>query len=292
MILSMTGFGEARKEEDGVTYRVEIRSLNNRYFKLSMKLPEQFQRYESQIDKQLRSRLDRGTLNFLLRVAGDAQAAVEINKAALAQYLDHLRDVAKGDSVTRIDLASLLMIPGVCQTPDFDEATLDTQFEIIHGLTAEALDGLIEMRRTEGKALLEDLQVQCVEIASRLDEITPRAPRVIDEYATRLRARVQQLLATSSVELEQDTLAREVAVFAERCDVNEEIARTRSHLGQFAELCDAPESVGRKLEFLAQELLREANTIGSKANDAEIARHVVEIKAAIDRLKEQVQNVE
>jgi uncharacterized protein (TIGR00255 family) len=292
MILSMTGFGEARAQVEGVTYRVEIRSLNNRYFKLSCKLPEQFQRYEPQIDKQLRSKLGRGSVHYILRVRDENTAALEINKAALSRYVAQLQEVAGAGGTSRIDLAGLLLIPGVCEPPDVSDTVLEAQFRTVQELTAQAVDRLVEMRRAEGAALLKDLHARCAEIRSRLAEIQTRAPIVVEDYAKRLRGRVQQLLAASSVELEEDTLAREVAIFAERCDLNEEIARTGSHLDQFLALCDAPVETGRKLEFLSQELLREANTIGSKANDAEIARHVVEIKAAIDRIKEQVQNVE
>jgi uncharacterized protein (TIGR00255 family) len=257
MILSMTGFGEARAQVEGVTYRVEIRSLNNRYFKLSCKLPEQFQRYEPQIDKQLRSKLGRGSVHYILRVRDENTAALEINKAALSRYVAQLQEVAGAGGTSRIDLAGLLLIPGVCEPPDVNDTVLEAQFRTVQELTAQAVDRLVEMRRAEGAALLKDLHARCAEIRSRLAEIQTRAPIVV-----------------------------------ERCDLNEEIARTGSHLDQFLALCDAPVETGRKLEFLSQELLREANTIGSKANDAEIARHVVEIKAAIDRIKEQVQNVE
>ncbi len=292
MILSMTGFGEARAHEDGITYQVEIRSQNNRYFKVSMRLPEQFQRYEVEIDRQLRSRLGRGSVTHSLRVADEnAPAAYEIDKAALSQYITNLQEVARAHDGVSIDLAGLLNIPGVCRPSEVGEEKLKEQYSVVQQLTSEATDKLIEMRRAEGRALQEDLLGQCADIRARLAEIEVRSPLVVKEYARRLRSRVEQLLNGSTVELEQDALAREVAVFAERCDINEEVSRMRSHLDQFAGLCDEPEAAGRKLEFLAQELLREANTIGSKANDVEIARHVVEIKAAVDRLKEQVQNV-
>jgi len=292
MILSMTGFGEARTHEDGVTYHVEIRSVNNRYFKLSMRQPEQFQRYEGEIERQLRARLGRGSVIYSLRVTDEnATATYAINTTALSQYVAQLEEVAAARDAVRIDLAGLLEIPGVSQPAEIPEAALEARFQIVQGVTSEALEKLIEMRRVEGEALLRDLNTQCSEVHKRLTKVEARSPLVVEEYSKRLHSRVQQLLTGSSIDLEQDALAREVAVFAERCDINEEVSRTRSHLEQFAELCAATEEAGRKLEFLAQELLREANTIASKANDAEIARDVVEIKGAIDRIKEQVQNV-
>jgi uncharacterized protein (TIGR00255 family) len=293
MILSMTGFGEARATVESVSYRVEIRTVNNRYFKPSLRLPEQFVRYEAEVDRQLRSKLGRGSVFFTLRVEDEnATTAYEINRAALSKYVSRLREVAGNEPTARIDLAGLLAIPGVCQPPDIDELTLTAQFKIALGITAQAIERLIEMRRAEGAALLRDLDAQCAEIRTRLGLVEVRAPVVVEDYAKKLRTRVQQLLNESNVELEKDALAREVAIYAERCDINEEISRVRSHLDQFETLCQGPEEAGRKLDFLAQELLRETNTIGSKANDAEIAGHVVAIKAAIDRIKEQVQNVE
>ena len=159
-------------------------------------------------------------------------------------------------------------------------------------LTNRGLDALMDMRRDEGRSLHDDLLGYCEAVRTRLASIASRAPGVIDEYRERLRSRVASLMQSGGFQLEADGLLREVAVFAERCDISEEITRMGSHLDQFVEVCGRDEQVGRTLDFLAQELLREANTIGSKSNDAAIARSVVEIKGLIDRLKEQVQNVE
>lgn len=296
MIHSMTGFGEARTESGGVTYRVEIRSLNNRYFKASIKLPEHFQRYEAQVDKLLRSRLGRGSVSYTLRMRDENPAAAyQINTAILGEYVRQLSSVAGEDDCTMIDLARLVEVPGIFQPPEIEEKVIAQQFATVEKLTVEALEKLIAMRSVEGQALLADLEASCKEVRSRIGEVREHAPAVVVEYQKRLHSRVQQLLDGtdgSNLELFQDAVSREVAIFAERCDVNEELSRIDSHLDQFAALCAAPEVVGRKLDFLTQELLREANTIGSKSNSAAISRHVVEIKASIDRIKEQVQNVE
>ena len=158
--------------------------------------------------------------------------------------------------------------------------------------TLEALDRLVDMRSTEGRALREDLLVHCGRIRELCCKVAELAPTVIEEYQDKLRERVAVLLRAAKLDVDKETLLREVAVFADRCDISEEIARLTSHLDQFTTLCESPELAGRKLDFLTQEMLREANTIGSKSNNAAIARHVVEIKGSIDRLKEQVQNVE
>ena len=293
MILSMTGFGEADRLADGVHYRVELRSFNNRYFKSSIKLPEVLQPAEVEIEKLLRSRLGRGSVSYSLRMKDEnPSAAYEINTAVLTRYVRQLREAAGDTAGLTIDLANLIEVPGVSQPPAYDKELLSSRFAAVERLTNEAIDRLIEMRRAEGAALLRDLQKHCDVIRTRLAEIRQRSPLVVKEYQKKYHARVQQLIDGSKIEIDHDSIVRELAIYAERCDINEEVSRIDSHLDQFAELCDAPEESGRKLDFLAQEMLREANTIGSKANDAEISRHVVETKAAIDRIKEQVQNVE
>ena len=216
-------------------------------------------------------------------------------RCSLGEYVRQLRGVAGEDKSTTIDLARLAEAPGVFQPPEIEDELIVQQFATIERLTTEALDKLIAMRSVEGRALLADLEASCKDVRSRIAEVRQQAPAVVVEYQKRLHSRVQQLLDGtdgSNLVLFQDAISREVAIFAERCDVNEEVSRIDSHLDQFAALCAAPEVVGRKLDFLTQELLREANTIGSKSNSAAISRHVVEIKAAIDRIKEQVQNVE
>jgi len=293
MIHSMTGYGEASAQANGASYSVEIRSLNNRYFKASIRLPEHMQRFETDVERQLRTRLGRGSIQFTLRIRNDpAISLAEIDTTAVQRYADPLVKLVGNRPNATIDLATLLTLPGVCQPPEVAESELVERFRIVGELIDKAGARLREMRRVEGEALLRDLRTQCETIRGRVGEIRKRAPLVVEEYHRRLKLRVQQLLDGAGQVVDSDTLARETAIFADRCDINEELNRLQSHLDQFGELCDAAEETGRKLDFLAQEMLREANTIGSKANDAEISRHVVEIKSAIDRIKEQVQNVE
>jgi len=293
VIQSMTGFGEAQHHEPGLTYTLEIRSLNNRYFKPAIKLPEPLQFLEANVEKLLRSRLGRGSVTYTLRLRSETvEAAHDINTAALEWYLGRLRQVQPPGGPVSIDMATILTLPGVCQPRQVDDDARHAQWQTIRQLTEEALDRLLAMRREEGQALRLDLLTQCQAIREHLDVVARRAPSVIQEYHQRLARRVGELTAGATLELNKADLAREVAVFAERSDVNEELARLASHLDQFVQLCDSKEHAGRKLDFIAQEMLREANTIGSKGNDGEIAREIVEVKSRIDRLKEQVQNVE
>jgi uncharacterized protein (TIGR00255 family) len=295
MILSMTGYGDAQASVDGVSYALEIRSLNNRYFKALIKLPENLQFLESEVEKLLRTRLGRGSVSCVLRVRSDAATDYKIHPGALQDYVNQICAVRLPPGVNAtLDLGSVAAMPGVCQPPILDEALREKYWEILRGLVERAMGKVVEMRRVEGEALCADLLNHCRHTREHLAEISTRAPRVTLDYHERLRNRVQMLMneGAARIELDGDALAREIAIFAERCDISEELARLASHLEQFAKFCDSKEHAGRKLDFLAQEMLREANTIGSKSNDAEIARHVVEIKALIDRLKEQVQNVE
>jgi uncharacterized protein (TIGR00255 family) len=294
MILSMTGYGEAQLAVDGVSYALEIRSVNNRYLKTIIKLPEHLQFLEPEVEKVLRQRMHRGTVTYVLRLRNSSAAgAYEINRAALEHYLSQMRDVQLPPGMTgNVDLAAVLLLPGVCQAPEQDEESRSAAWKTIERLTETALERLMDMRRAEGEALRDDLLAHCRRIRQVVAGITMRAPQVVADYQQKLRDRVGQLIRDAKLEIDKDTLLREVAVYADRCDISEELARLSSHLDQFEKLCSGPELAGRKLDFLAQELLREANTVGSKSNDAAITRDVVEIKGSIDRLKEQVQNVE
>jgi len=293
MILSMTGFGDALAVQDGTHYAVEIRSLNNRYFKPVIKLPDVVAGLEPEIETILREKLVRGSITCVLKMRVDgAGAAYIINHAALQSYITQLHDIkGLGDSV-RIDLASLLHLPGVTQEPTDDADHLERHGPIVRDLIAKAVVKLHSMRQREGQALLTDLTRHADVIVTALSEIEKRAPFVIDEYHKRLLARVNELLSKAQMHVNQIDLLKEVAVFAERSDISEEIQRLRHHLTVFDHACRTTEHAGRKLDFLTQEMLREANTIGSKANDALLAGHVVDIKGSIDRMKEQVQNVE
>lgn len=293
MIVSMTGFGDAAAERDGTHYAVEIRSLNNRYFKSVIKLPDHVAGLEPEIETMLRERLGRGSITYVLKMRVDsAEAAYHVNTAALDSYLRQLEARSNGNARHTIDLATLLTLPGVCQEPRDDTDEIRRHGEMIRDLTRTAISRLLEMRQREGAALFDDLLRHLSGMHEHLDRIEERAPLVADDYHRRLQCRVRELLLKAELKVDQVDLVREVAVFAERSDISEEVQRLRHHLRQFEQCCREEDHAGRKLDFITQEMLREANTIASKSNDAVIAGHVVDVKGAIDRLKEQVQNVE
>src|SRR5258705_8852966 len=293
MIVSMTGFGDATAERDGTHYSVEIRSLNNRFFKASIKLPENVSGLEPELETMLREQLGRGSITYILKTRSQtAEAAYLINTQALEAYLEQLHKIKSPNGPFNIDLGALLGLPGVCQEPRDESDEIERHGPVIRELTAKAVIKLNAMRGREGEALFKDLMKHTQVIATNLSEIAKRAPFVIDDYHKRLVQRVNVLVSKAELTVNQADLLKEVAVFAERADIAEEIQRLTSHLEACEQACRTSEHAGRKLDFITHEMLREANTIASKANDAQIAKHIVEIKGAIDRLKEQVQNVE
>jgi uncharacterized protein (TIGR00255 family) len=293
MIVSMTGFGDATAENDGTHYAVEIRSLNNRFFKPVIKLPENLSGLEPELETVLREKLGRGSVTYVLKMRlNSAEAAYHINTQALQSYVEQLQSVKGIVGLVQLDLASLVQLPGVCQEPRDESDEIERHGGTIRDLTIKAIDKLQKMRQREGKNLHAELMKHTKVIAEELGRISERAPLVVEDYHRRLQQRVNQLLSKAELRVNEGDLIREVAVFAERADIAEEIQRLSSHLGAFEEACNKDEHAGRKLDFIAQEMLREANTIASKANDAAIARSIVEIKGTIDRLKEQVQNLE
>jgi len=295
----MTGFGDSTEQVGGVQYIVELRSLNNRYFKASIRLPEHMTGLEPQLEAHLRGCVSRGSVTLTVKTrACDESATHRINDEALMRYLGHLETIHKkvglGDHHVNIDLTTLLGMPGVLQQAEESESQLEHAKPILRKLIEQACQRMSAMRATEGLALAKDIAGQIEVIRERTDRIADRAPTVVEEYHTRLRARIDELLARAELEIEQHDLVREVAIFAERSDISEEVTRLRGHLEHMEQTIasTANEPAGRTLDFLAQEMLREANTIASKSNDALISRLIVEVKGAIDRIKEQVQNVE
>ena len=289
----MTGFGAASGQVDGVEYAVEIRSVNNRYYKSSIRLPDEVASVEPEIEKLLHDNLTRGAVTVSARMRlGAEQAAGQVNITALTSYVEQLKMIEiEANPTMRIDLASLLLLPGVCTSPAVEDICLRTKDGLV-ALVRSALAALVTMRQNEGEALRKDLMDNCKVLDEQLAVVTKRAPSVVTDYQVRLMARVQDLTRAGKVDIDETMLAREVAIFAERSDINEEISRLTGHVEQFRAAMASAESAGRKLDFIAQEMLREANTIASKANDGEIARSAVEMKTAIDRIKEQVQNAE
>jgi uncharacterized protein (TIGR00255 family) len=289
----MTGFGEAHQQQDGLAAAVEVRTINSRFFKLSFRASEGYNALEPRVEEVVRDTVRRGTVQVNLRV--DHVRSVEsfqINAGVLDRYRQQIQVLYRqwGEDGS-VPLGALLPLPGVVDDagPKFD---LDEDWPAICSTLQNAMKNLTIMRTEEGRAMAADLTVNCRVIAAGLAEIERRAPLMVEAYRNRLEERLKKVLAEYQVVLDPSDVIREVSLFAERGDISEEIVRLKSHLDQFDTIMVLPESSGRKLEFLTQEMFREANTIGSKANDVEIAKQVIEIKTAIERIREMIQNIE
>ncbi|MCP4258646.1 MAG: YicC family protein [Planctomycetes bacterium] len=294
MINSMTGYGEAQGEVNGVSYLVEIKTVNHRYFKAIVRLPEPVAFIEEDIDKLLRDNMSRGTVNYVLRLKNSSvNALFDIDETALKTIVEKLNRAGSSAGVKgAIDISNLLSLPGIIQPAMPDKKASKQIKEKVLEVSREAIDKVKQMRAAEGGFLETDLRKHCSAIEKDLGQIRTRSDIVLQEYAAKLKQRVDSLLAEVRLKLDEETLAREVAIFAERSDISEEVARLDSHLQQFIQTCQANELSGRRLDFISQEMLREANTIASKASDTKIISSVVDMKCRIDRIKEQVQNVE
>ncbi|MGF1579564.1 MAG: YicC/YloC family endoribonuclease [Gemmataceae bacterium] len=296
MLLSMTGFGEARAESDSLILSIELRALNNRYLKISLRASDPYHLLEPEIEKVIRKTVRRGTLQVHLRCEQTAQDANHrINAQALSSYLTQINELLaelKMQEHREMLLGQVLSLPGIVAEAAYDTSRLEKDWPLVREVLVEALTRLQKMRSEEGAAMAQELLNYRDLIRHHLDAIGERIPTVATMYRDRLYERVKNILSEHHIELERHELIKEVSIFSERSDIAEEVIRLNSHLDQFQEMMKEQESPGRKLEFLTQEMFREANTIGSKAGDTEISRHVVEIKGTLEKIRELVQNVE
>ena len=295
MLCSMTGFGEARYSGDGLILHAEVRSVNNRHLKVNARLPDGYSSLEPRCDAVIRKRIRRGTIQLTLHVEHKVSADdLKINQTVLVSYFKQISEAARSVSEpndVRID-SSMLLLPGVVDEGGRKAPDLDAEWPLIESVVAEAVTNLTAMRQEEGAAMAKDMRSNRALIANELIEIEKRAPVVVESYQKRLLERLNHLLEKHDISVDASDVIKEVGVFADRADISEEVVRLQSHMEQFDSILESKEGAGRKLDFLIQEMFRETNTIGSKANDAEIARHVVEVKTTIERLREMVQNIE
>ena len=283
----MTGFGEARIQDDRWSVGVEVRTVNNRHLKLNAKISDPYGALEPDFERLVRETIRRGTVQLSIRVDRPKRAEdYRLNKLAIQSYRVQLSDFGA------VDMAGLLALPGVVEERKQAVEDPHEDWPALAAVVTEALSKLQKARADEGRAMAEELIGLGKAAATQLEKIAARGPEVVASYQKRLTERVQSLLEGKGATVEPKDLVREVAIFAERADIAEEVVRLRAHFAQFVEVIHEPESSGRKLEFVVQEMGRETNTIGSKANDVEISRGVVEIKGILEKVRELIQNVE
>ena len=290
---SMTGFGSASHRDRKLDLEVEVRSVNHRFFTLKQSLPEALSRREADVDRMARDRVGRGSMSMTVsakRARSTAPTLPDLRR--LKETFHGLRKARralgmKGD----VEFADLLAIPGLWSNDRSSEPKADL-WPKARKLVATALDALVATRAREGKTIQKDLKGRLDAIDARIRRIRARAPRVIEGYQKRLDDRIKAVLAKKGLEVAQPDLAREVALYSDRCDVSEELQRLGAHVVEFRNILRLKGPIGRRLDFLTQEMMRETNTIASKGNDAAISACAVEVKAEIEKIKEQVENVE
>lgn len=292
MLKSMTGFGRAVEEIDGYVITVEIKSVNHRYFDFSSRIPRQYGFLDDKLKSYINSKVSRGKVECYVSVeALDTEdAAVVINKTLASAYVKALKELS-GEYSLKEDFGTAFVsrLPDVfvLKKADEDEEKI---WQLVKSVTDEAIEKFIQMRAVEGAKMKEDVASRAEYILDCVSFIEERSPQTVKEYNDKLVERVHEIIG--DVSLDEQRIIQEVAVYADKVAVAEETVRLRSHIAQLKTLMESEEPIGRKMDFLVQEINRETNTIGSKANDVEIARKVVDIKAEVEKIREQIQNIE
>jgi len=295
MILSMTGYGTGTCQADGVVVTAEVRSVNHRFLDLHIRISREYSFLENEIQQAARNRLRRGRVDMTVTIRENAPADVLVNEAAAKNYiLAAQRLCAELGVEYSMDTKTLLTLPGVLQgrdtVPGAEEIDRGPVAKLALESVGQALEGVLEMRRQEGAALQADLLRNLSSVDEKAKCIEALGPASVVEYRQKLQERLAQLLPENGIDPQR--LAQEVALAAERSDISEEVTRLESHVGQYRELIQSGKDAGKKMDFLLQEMQREVNTILSKSGNLQITRHGIAIKADIEKLREQVQNVE
>jgi uncharacterized protein (TIGR00255 family) len=290
---SMTGYGRGDAAKDGFKFTVELNSINRKQSDISINLPKELVELEPRIRDEINAHLSRGRINVVVafhRSNAKAEEQVELDVALAKAYQRAILKLQKDMKLSGpLTLDTILRAPGVLKLA---EATMDAEsvWSNIEAALRKAITGLVKMREKEGKFLANDLLQRLGILEAGLELVRKTAPEIVTRYREQLRARIKE--AGLDIPLDDERLVKEVVFFADRCDISEEITRLSSHLKQFRDCLKSNEPVGRTLDFLAQEMGREINTIGSKANAAEISQQVVKMKAELEKIREQIQNIE
>jgi uncharacterized protein (TIGR00255 family) len=294
MLKSMTGFGRSEGETTLGKVLVESRSVNHRYFDINIKIPKRLSLFEIRIREMVRAKVSRGRIDVMLKLetTGEEKVQFNVDLHLAQQYLGALQTLKdklqlKGDIPLELLAGAKDLI-----TVKEEHEDVDPYWKEIALVLQQSLQDMDEMKHSEGESLSKDLRERIGQISGQLQDIKYKFPACLKSYQGRLRERIRSLLGDTGVEVDPSRFQQEVALLAERTDITEEIVRTESHLAQFATLFEADHPTGRKMDFLLQEIHREVNTISGKANDAEISQKIVEIKGELEKIREQVQNIE
>jgi len=292
MIKSMTGFGEGELIVGSVRYRVEIRTLNNKFLDIRLKMPSDLSNLELHVHNLIKDTFSRGRVDVLFNrqeMASDPNRRINVDWNLAGQYVEVYRQIRERFDIQQpISLINITGAPGVLQVEQPEEEAEAVRARLEKTIK-QIMDSVKEMRSVEGGKLADEMKQRMAGLKERVDAIEKRVPQVIEQYKTRLEQKIRDI---APQQLDEARLTQEVCYFADRSDITEEIVRLNAHFGQFMTFIASDEPVGRKLDFLLQEMNREVNTIGSKSSDTSIAMDVVEMKAELEKIREQVQNVE
>lgn len=291
MIKSMTGYGKAKSERNERNYQIEIKTVNHRYLDISVKMPRQLSYLEEIIKREISTKVKRGKVDVFVTFENNSLEGreIKINTELASAYIKELKKLAESESISAdIQVNDIAKYPDVLniQNNQDDETIKNEILEVLNN----AIDDLISMRRTEGSKIAEDLLSRLQDIQIKVEEISKFSTGLIEEYVVKLEERLKQIL--NGQEIDQARLAQEVVIYADKCSVEEEVTRLNSHILQFKSLINSEEPIGKKLDFIIQEMNRETNTIGSKANNLDITNRVIDLKTQIENIREQIQNIE
>ncbi len=291
MIKSMTGYGKSNMSKNLREYQVEIKSVNHRYLDVSVKMPRSLSYLEEEIKKAISSKLTRGKVDVFITFNNNSLEGrdIKINTEIARMYIKELRDLAESEGIVAdIPVTEISKLPDVLtiQNNQDDETIKNELLEV----SSKAIDNLVDMRKVEGEKIAQDLLVRIQDIEKKVKKISSLSTGLIEEYVVKLNTRIKDLLQDQ--EIDEARLAQEVVIYADKCSIEEEVTRLNSHIYQFRELLNSNEAMGKKLDFMIQEMNRETNTIGSKANNLEITNEVINMKTQLENIREQVQNIE
>ena len=292
MIRSMTGYGKGILNIEGREYQVEIKSVNHRYLDINIKMPRTLSYLEEVVKKEISEKIKRGKIDVFITFENNCQEGknIKINKELAKIYINQLKELAQEENISNnIEAIDIAKFPDIL-TIKIDEEDEKIKNEIIQA-TQEATDKIIEMKSIEGQKIAQDLLMRIEKIENKIEEISKKSTGLIEEYVVKLEKRIKEILKIE--EVDKTRLAQEVVIYADKCSIEEEITRLKSHIYQFKNLiADNNETIGKKLDFIIQEMNRETNTIGSKANNLEITNGVIDIKTELEDIREQIQNIE
>lgn len=292
MIRSMTGYGHAQSTNSGLSITLEIKSVNHRFFEFSSRIPRAYGFLDEKLKSFFQSRISRGKVECFVQIDTSEQENTEVvlNRSLAAGFIKAFGELAESFNLENDLTVSTLARYGDLFTVRKGQEDEDGIWQAVKSVAEQAYEGFLNMRQNEGAKLMEDILFRAAEIKKSVEFIETRSPQTVSEYNRRLFERMKEILEDTSID--EQRILFEAAVFADKVAVAEETVRLRSHLAQLEEFTRSKEAVGRKMDFLVQEINREANTIGSKAQDTEIAGKVVSMKAEIEKIREQVQNIE